>query len=203
LALSPQIFYGPLAANRASGGFAFMGSLFDQFAWGLSNAMSSWAINQPQNLALMGIATGTLGAGTIAVPASKIIIPPTIPIMTGALAGAGFNGQLMPSLATVVTLGISQAFNSAGQYSGIVGGVGIGVDSSKIIVSNAGTLVPLLLANLSGMMGGSGAVLPSMCAGLGNGIASLLMQGAGIGTVVGTPSIPPLPGTGVSNSVVI
>jgi hypothetical protein len=200
MALTPPTLYSAFAANRASGGFAFNGQLFDLFALGLSNALSSWAVGQPQNLALSGIATGLLGGGSVT---GKLIVPPSIPLMLGALTGAGVSGQLAPSLATVVALGISQAFNTSGQYSGIVIGVGTGVDSSKIIVANTGTLVPLLIANLAGSMGGQGQALPQICAGLGAGITALLMQGTGIGAVAGVPTFPPIPGTGASNSVVI
>ena len=203
MALSPAIIYNSLVANRAAGGFAFNGQLFDKFALGIANAVSVWAVGQPDNVALRGKAAGFVGTGTIASPASKIIIPPHIPLMLGALAGAGVRGQLAPSLAVVMTLGISQAFVQSGQYGGIVLGVGVGADSSKIVLANVVTLVPLLSANLAGTLGGTGVTLPNMSWGLGLGICALLSQGVGVGAVVGVPVFPPATGTGTSTSVVL
>ena len=105
------------------------------------------------------------------------------------------------SLASVVAFGISNAFTSSAQYLGTSGGVGIGQDVSKVTVANAASLVPFLLGNLSGALGGSGLALPQLVTGLANGIATLLLSGTGTGTVVGAPS--PAPATGATLSVVV
>ena len=202
MALTTEIFMASLQSVRLAGGFPFAGINFDRFAVGLALAMMQWAISQPQNLSLTGLALGVPGVGAVVAPGSKLFIPQNVPTMTAALAGAGMAGPLSPSLATVVTLGVTGAFNTAGQYLGPAAGVGSGADVSKVTVSNAGTLVPILMANLSASLG-PGLALPQMCAGVGNGIAALLIQGTGTGVVAG--SAPPGPPTtsGATTSVVV
>jgi len=200
MAINPGIIYGTLVSNRASGGFPMNGVNFDRLALGLANGVCAWGIGQPQNLGLTGITSGTVGAGIINPGTTKLIVPPTVPVVLGALAGAGMVGPLAESLAVVVTLSISQAFSTAGQYTGPSAGVGLGSDVSKISISNPATLIGLLMTNLTAALG-PGSALAIMATGLGNGIASLLLLGMGIGSVNGPPA--PSPGAGTSICVVV
>lgn len=196
MAVTPGVIYSALIANRASGIHPLLGPNFETLALAIGNSVAAWAVGQPLNVALAGVAAGASGGGTIAPPTTRIVVPPTVSIMLGALSGAGFNGPMMPSLATVVTLGISQAFTTSGQYAGTVTGVGSGQDVSKVVVSNPSTLIPLLLPLI-----GTGPAAPQLATGLANGIAGLLLQGTGTGTVVGSSSPPAA--SGVSVSVII
>lgn len=200
MAISPNTITAALLANRASGGFPMAGSNFDRLALGVGMAVGAWGISQPQNLALTGATTGSAGAGAINPATTKLVVPPTVPIMSGALAGAGMVGPLAQSLAVVVTLSISQSFSASAQYLGTSAGVGLGADVSKVSVANAATLIGLLMANLTATLG-PGSALTIMATGLGNGIAALLLTGTGTGAVSGPPS--PSPGAGTSLSVVI
>ena len=202
MALSPPVIQGALLSARASAPFPFAGTNFDKLALGIGLAVSQWGLGQPQNLALLGAATGISGAGAIIPATSKLVVPPTVGLIQGALAGAGMVGQLAQSLAVVVAMGISQAFSVSGQYVGVSSSVGTGSDVSKVTVANAGTLIGILNANLSAVLG-PGPALGNMAAGLGNGIPLLLLQGTGAAAVTGSPTIPPLPAGGVTNSVVV
>lgn len=196
MAITPPGIYAALVSARASGGFPLLGPNFDTIAQGVSIAVSAWCVGQPQNVALLGVSTGSSGGGTIATPTTRLIVPPTVSVMTQALSGAGFNGQMMPSLATVVTLGISQVFSTQGQYAGVVPSVGVGVDATKIVVANPSTLIPILIPLL-----GKGPLSPQMGTGLAIGIAELLLLGTGVGTVVGIPG--PSPAVSISTSVIV
>jgi hypothetical protein len=120
--------------------------------------------------------------------------------MLGAFSGAGLNGPLALPLATAITLGLSQAFNTLGQYSGVVAGVGVGSDISKIVVANAPSLVGMLEVTLRAAMG-PGAALSLFTTGLGTGIASLLLLGTGMAPITGATA--GIPAAGSSTSVVV
>lgn len=197
MALTPPLIYQAFATNRA----LFNGPNFDRLALGLSTGLVTWAVGQPQNLALTGISTGIAGAGVIAPAATRLVVPPTVAILSAALIGAGMAGPLSGPLATVVTLGVSQTFAAYGQYSGAVAGVGTGADVSRVVVANPATLIGILQQSLSVL--GTGPALRMMAVGLGNGIAGLLLTGTGTGVVTGTPVVPPVPGSGISTSVVV
>ena len=198
MALLPNLIYQELIDARAAGGFPFNGFPFDQMALGIALGVSGWAVGQSQNVSLQGIVTGTIGSGAVVPVTTRLTVPPTVPLMMSALTGAGFSGQLMPSLATVVTLGISNVFNKYGQYSGPVAGVGVGQDVSKIVVANPATLQPLLANTLRGAMLGLGPSGMNLSIGLANGISLLLLQGVGTGTVAGVPGVVPASGTSIS-----
>lgn len=202
MALTTGVILGALNANRASGGFPFAGFNYDRLASGLAAGIVQWGIGQFPNLGLTGLATGLAGIGTISPVTTRIIVPSNPGVLLGALSGAGMNGPLARSLAVSVSLGVSQAFSSAGQYTGIVTGVAVGSDASKVTVSNAATLISILRGTLSGALG-SGSALDMMVAGLGNGIASLLLQGSGTGLVSGTLAIPPAPGSSPTTALVV
>jgi len=200
VALTPAIIQGSLLAARASGGVPLNGMSFDKMAMGIANGVIAWAVMQPQNLALTGVAVGTGGVGNVMAPTTKLIVPPNPSLMMGAFTGAGLIGPSGSSLATVVSIGISTAFTSAGQYQGLSPTVGVGSDTSKITVANAASLIGLLNANLNAMMG-AGSLIGVLSIGLGNGITSLLLQGFGMGAVTGAPA--PYPASGVTLSGVV
>lgn len=200
MALTPPVIYSSLAAARTAGTFPFGGAAFDQFALGLATGVSTWAISQPYNLALIGASSGTAGAGVIQPLTTRLIVPANVAVVYAACLAAGLNGPLGQALASVVASGLSAAFTTAGQYVGSSAGVGVGVDVSKVVVANPATLTAALMSGLSSYMGGGGA-MPMMATGLANGIVALLLGGTGTGIVTGTPSI--APAVGVTNSVVV
>jgi len=202
VALTSNVIYAALAANRASGGFAFAGVPFDQLAQGIAVGVWQWGVGQPQNLGLTGAAAGVSGGGAIVPATSRLSVPPNSGVVYGALVGAGMVGGLASPLATSVALGISQAFSVSGQYAGPVVGVGTGADVSKVAVSNAATLIGILRATLSAVLG-TGPALSQMATGLGNGIAALLLLGTGQAPVVGTPTVPAFPAATATTSVVV
>lgn len=196
--LTPALFYADLAAARVSGVFPMAGINFDRMALGLSAGVAAWAVNQPQNLALQGTASGSLGSGSIT--SGKLVVAPNPPVVIAALASAGMVGPLSVSLGTIVGLAIAKTFTQGGLYTGVSPSVGVGADVSKVIVSNASTLIPVLLGTLGSYLG-PGPGMPLMAMGLGNGIAQMLMLGAGTGSVVGSSG--PSPATGITTSVVV
>jgi len=200
MAINPSIITGSLLSNRASGGFPFAGINFDRLALGVGMAVGAWAVGQPQNLGLVGITTGSIGVGAINPITTKLIVLPSVTIMSSALTGAGMVGPLAQSLSVVVTMAISQSFSTSAQYLGTSAGVGLGADVSKVSVANSATLIGLLMANLTATLG-PGSALTIMATGLGNGIAGLLLTGIGTGAVNGPPA--PSPSTGTSLSVVV
>lgn len=201
MALTPPLLTSLLLASRASGTFPFAGAAFDLLAQGIANGVCAWSIYQPQNLALTGVATGTAGSGFVLPPASRLIVPPNVPAVLGALTAAGMNGPLGLALATVVSNGIAGTFTGYGQYGGMVAGVGVGADVSKVTLANAATLTATLMGTLAAAVGGGGPALSMLCSGLANGIAALLLGGTGTGSVTGPPSN--APGAGTSTSVVV
>ena len=201
MALTPSGITQALRSHRATGPFGFNGNAFERLVVGLGNGLGIWAVSQPQNLALFGAAVGTAGLGAVSAPTTRLVVPPTVPIVQGALVGAGLNGPLSVSLATTVAYGVSQVFTQQAQYLGVSGVVGVGQDVSKITVANPVTLTPILVSTLAGAFGAIGAFLSQLAVGLANGISGLLLQGTGTGTVVGSPST--APAAGPTNSVVV
>ena len=200
MALTPPVILASLQAFRTSGSLPMMGVDFDRMAAGIAQAVFQWGVGQPQNLALLGIAVGSGGSGVIAPPATKLIVPPNPGVVLGAMTGAGIAGPTGVSLAAVIANGISSAFTSSGQYSGVSTTVGVGTDNSKIIVSNAASLIGTLNGVLSSMLG-AGPSIGMLSTGLGNGIAAMLLQGTGTGAITGAPG--PYPASGSTTSMVV
>ena len=151
MALTPPLIYADLAAARASGGFPFAGINFDRMAWAIAYAVVAWY--QSGGVTLKGVSIGTAGAGTIATPASKLVLLPNPPLVIGGLASAGMVGPLSVSLGTVVALGLAKTVTTYGQYAGGVVGVGIGGDVSKAVIVNAPNLIAQLVVFLASMLG--------------------------------------------------
>jgi len=200
MALNPAVILTALQAARSSGALPLLGINYDRLATGIAQGVSQWGVGQPQNLALTGMATGFGGAGTIVSAGTKIVVPANYGVVLGALISAGMVGPVGPSLAMAVTNGISSAFTVSGQYSGVSSMVGSGNDVAKVTMANAGTLIGILNSVLVGSLG-TGSSIGMLSAGLGNGIASLLLLGTGTGVVMGTPG--PYAATGPTLSVVI
>lgn len=197
MALTPPIIYSNLASARASGGFPFLGVNFDRLAWAIAYGVVSWL---PTGTQLKGVSVGTAGVGAINIPVSKLFLSPNPPLVIAGLASAGMVGPLSVSLGTVVSQGLAQSVTVSGQYAGVVAGVGLGGDVSKMVFTNGPALVALLEGYMASMLG-PGPAGPQMAAGLGIGIASLFMTITGTGNVIGPPS--PSAATGQSTSVVV
>lgn len=202
MALSPNNIQASLLSVRTSAIHFLNGIDYDRLAQGIGLAVFQWAIGQPQNLALTGTATGTLGTGVISAPTTRLVVPPNPGLVKAALTGAGVSGIVSASLSLVVSSGISQAFTLYGQYLGPSGAVGVGASVAKVTVANAATLAGILNVTLLPIVG-KGPVVTSLSLGLGTGIAGLLLQGTGVGAVIGTPTIPPLPGASPTLSTVV
>lgn len=196
MALTPAILVAALQGSRSSGSVSLMGPDYDRIVVGIAQAIFQWGVGQPQNLALTGSAVGSAGVGAITPVTTRITVPPSFGIMLSALTGAGVKGPTGVSMASAVSNGISLAFSSSAQYTGVSSTVGAGQDISRITVANAATLIALLNANL-----GNGPSIGMLSNGLGNGIASMLLQGVGTGTVTGIPT--PFAATGVTFSTVV
>tara|TARA_Y100000310_G_scaffold241573_1_gene245595 strand:+ start:1241 stop:1846 length:606 start_codon:yes stop_codon:yes gene_type:complete len=201
MALIPPVIFSELQQARAASPFPFSGFQFDQLALGVSIAVSGWAIGQPQNVALTGVAAGAVGGGAVVPVTTKVFVVPNPPVMIAAFAGAGFVGPLGIALATVMAVGLGNAFSKNAQYAGPVAGVGVGQDVAKIVTANAATLIPLIVSTCTGTLGGGGPMLTQFATGLANGLSTMLLTGAGTGTVAGVPG--PSPASGASTCVLV
>jgi hypothetical protein len=75
----------------------------------------------------------------------------------------------------------------------------VGTDATKVSISNAGTLIGLLIPNLQGA-GINGTLASQLGTGLGNGLSTLIQTGYGIGGVIGSAS--PVSASGTSIALV-
>lgn len=158
-------------------------------------AVSAWALS-PSNVALQGVTAGAVGAGTVF---GKVFITPA-PIIVPTSALAVLFGNMAPSVARAVGLGVAAAFNSSALYQGASAGVGTGTDLSKVSLSNGPALV-LALNAAAGSMTLAGVDVPRVMVALGTGVANLVLTGTGVGTVAGP--VGPSPGAGTSTSWVL
>ena len=181
---------------RSAGKHGLNGVSFDSLAWSIADGVSDWVSN-PTNVALIGLANGVSGVGTIT--SSHLFLPPVIPIVEGGLTSAGITGPVASSLATVVTLALAHVVTQFGGYDGVCPTVSNGVDISKVVLSNPGSLITGLSQSMNnnGINGQSAARLSN---GLGLGIAALFLTVTGTGKVVGVAG--PSPSTGPSFSKV-
>lgn len=197
MALTAAGINSRLIQFRNSGLFGFNGLGFPEMATGMAQAISVWAVGNPANLALSGVAVGTAGAGTILPTSTKIVVPPNPVALQEGLAVGGITGPLSSSLAVAVTSGVSSAFSADAQYTGGVVGVGSGVDTASVTLANT----PALVALLRQFLPGNGPLQGDLALGLGTGITNLLLLGTGAGTVIGTAT--PASAVGTSYSVVV
>lgn len=159
-------------------------------------AVATWAI-VPSNVVFVGVTTGAVGGGTVT---GKITVPPTpLPVNLG-MAAAGLLGPTAPSIGRAVGMGVSAAFNASGTYQGVATGVAVGGDISKVVSANGPALTAVISATAASQAM-LGPTMPQLAAGLGAGIAALMLTGFGVGTVVGVAG--PSPAVGASISRVI
>lgn len=169
------------------------GPVWAKLATMIGIGVTAWAII-PANLALQGVTAGAAGSG--AVTGKVFVVPAPLPV-PAAVALASLLGPVAPNAARAVGLGVAAAFNASAAYQGVSVGVGTGTDVSKVSLANGPSLVTALglAATTTGM---TGVDISRICAGLGPGIASLLLTGTGTGVVAGP--VGPAPGAGTSLS---
>lgn len=166
-----------------------------KIAKAVGSALPKW-IPLPTNVLVQGVTSGVLGGGTVN---GKLFVTGGSAIVVAGLAQAGMSGPAASGLGSAVGSGVATAFNTGAQYTGSSPGVGVGSDTSKISLSNAGTLIPLLLGELQGV-GVNGPLATQLATGLGTGIAQVVQTGFGFGAVAGSPS--PIPAVSTSISTV-
>lgn len=156
-------------------------------------AVAAWS-QLPANVTLQGVTTGAVGSGIVTGKLSVIPAPLPVP---AAVAAASLLGLDAASVGRAVGLGVAAAVNASATYQGASVGVGSGTDVSKVTLSNGPTLVAALglAASSTGLVGVN---VPRICAGLGPGIAALLLTGTGIGVVAGPVGPAPSAGTSLS-----
>ncbi len=181
-----------VAAAILAAGPDLTGSSFTRLATVVGIALSAWA-PVPANVVIQGVTTGAAGAG--AVTGKLYVVPAPLPVSASALAV--LFGNIAPSVARAIGVGVANALNASALYQGASAGVGSGADVSKVSFANGMSLVAALsLAATSTAF--SGVDVPRICAALGPGIAALLLTGSGIGVVAGP--VGPAPGVGTSLS---
>lgn len=193
MSLIPSAITGAIISAGAG---IFPGSLhLPKIATAVGLAIPAW-ISLPTNVLVFGATAGTTGTGTVQ---GKMFCIPSGQV-PASLAAAGLLGVNAARLGAAVETGVASSFNTLAQYSGFSTGVSAGTDVSKVVSSNAATLIPILLANLIGVAI-AGITAPQLAAGLGNGISLLVFTATGLGGVIPI-SAGPAPGFGTSNSVV-
>jgi len=204
MALNAGTILQAFQAARAAAPYPFLGSQYDKLAIGIANGVAQWGVGNQANLGLTGGASGLAGTGTIVPLLSKLAVPANVGIVLAEFKGAGLNGPLGTSLATVTAVAIAQAFSGSGNYTGPSASVAVGADVSKITTANGGTLTKILMGTIAAAApASSGPALPMMARALGSGIASQLLQGTGAGSIQGGPIVPTIPGAGATSSQVV
>lgn len=190
MALTAPAITSILESSRAAGPTPFLGVTFSQLTLALGASLNAWAVGQAQNVALTGSTFGAAGAGAIFPVTTRIIIPPDPAPFVAGFAANGIVGPTSASLAVVLAVGLSSAFASLGQYSGVSSGVATGLDASKILFANPVTLNAILGPTLVSFVG-PGPVSPQLALGLSIGICQWMLTGTGVGTVTPAPGAPP------------
>lgn len=198
MGINPPLVYAALKLYAPVGHFAFEGKAFDSLAWAIAWGFCDW-LDNPINVTLMGLSTGTVGTGYIPDETTRLFVIPATPLMVAALETAGINGPLKSSLATTVTLAITHVVTQFGGYMGVSAAVGVGTDVSKVINANGLALIETLLSSMA-EEDMKGPAAQRMANGLGMGIAALVLTAFGTGKVVG--AVGPAPSSGPSLSKV-
>lgn len=172
------------------------GQVWVRAATGVGVAVQTW-LATPGNVVLNGVVTGIAGGGTVTGKAFVVPAPLPVNLTVAAASLLGVDAQLA---ATAIGLGVGTAVNASAAYVGVSQGA-IGVEVSKVAYANSGTLTALLAANFAAQ-GLNGPVALQFAAGLGPGIAGIMLTGAGAGAAVGPGGPLPAVGTSVSNFVV-
>jgi hypothetical protein len=181
------------SAIIAAGQAIFPGSQnLPRIASAVGKTLPQW-LPLPTNVLAQGATVGVAGVGTVN---GKLFVLNGAVLVVAGLNQAGINGPSAQGIGSAVGSGVASVLNSSLQYSGTSAGVGVGADTSKISLSNAGTLISLLLGNLQASQI-NGQQAARLATGLGNGIANLVQTGFGFGGVTGSPS----PVSAVSTSI--
>lgn len=191
MAITPTNLFASLNAARGP----LLGLASTQLITGIAQGVAMWA----PTVSLVGSAQGLAGIGSIQPGLSRLVVPPNIAAVQAGLASNAIVGPNAVLVAGMVAAGVSSCFTAFGQYAGISSGVGGGQDTSKIVVAEPSSLASLILS-FSGMVG---PMAFPMCMGVAVGISSLLLQGVGTATVVGTVNPSGAPAVSVTNSQVI
>lgn len=184
------------SAILSSGQGVFPGSqTLPRIASAVGKTLPQW-LPVPTNVLAQGSCVGVAGVGTVQ---GKLFVLNGAALVIAGLNQAGISGPSAQGLGTAVGSGVASALNASLQYRGASPGVGSGIDVSKVSLSNVGTLIGLLLANLQAAQV-NGPQAPRLASGLGIGIANLVQTGFGFGGVSGAPS--PIPAVSRSISLV-
>lgn len=184
------------SAIIAAGQAIFPGSQnLPRIASAVGKALPAW-LPSPTNVLAQGVTVGVAGIGSAN---GKMFVLNGVALVVAGLNQAGVTGPAAQGLGTAVGSGVASVLNSTLQYSGVSFGVGSGSDVSKVSLSNAGTLIGLLLASLQASQI-NGQQAARLATGLGTGLANLVLTGFGFGGVAGSPS--PIPSVGTSVSLV-
>lgn len=184
------------SAIIAAGQATFPGSQnLPRIASAVGKSLPQW-LPIPTNVLAQGATVGVAGVGTVN---GKMFVLNGAALVVAGLNQAGISGPSAQGLGTAVGSGVASVLNSSMQYSGTSPGVGSGADTSKVSLSNSGTLIGILLANLQAAQV-NGQQAPRLASGLGLGIANLVQTGFGFGGVAGSPS--PVPAVSTSISLV-
>ena len=163
-------------------------------ATAVGNSIQAW-LPIIKNVITTGVSIGVAGAGTV--NGKMFFVPSGATI--GTLQAAGINGVNATGIGSSVENGVASVLNSYAQYTGSVAGVGVGADSTKVSLSDSGTLIGILIGNLQAA-GITGVLASQLGTGLGNGLGTLVQTGYGIGGVTGSPS--PVGASGVSTALI-
>ena len=191
-------FYAMLQAMRNIGPYSFDGPGYNALAWAIADGVGDW-IDDPTNVAMVGISTGQGGVGFIDDRMTQMFAIPAYPLMLASLETAGINGPLAASLSVVVTSAFVTSILASGGYQGVCPTVAAGKDYSKVVMANPIALAAdLMQAFAKNKI--TGPVAIRLANGLGGGIAAIMLTAFGTGTVIGTPAPVPIPATGPSLS---
>lgn len=182
------------AALRTSAPFPG-GPAFDLLCQAVANAVTAWL---PAGVALVGVTSGVVGAGTVTGALAFAGAPPAVLGAMGAL-----HGPNVPSLATTLSAGLTAGLAGL-PYAGVSVGVGTGTDVSRVVSANVPALAQALRAAHSALcaaQGGTGSTVPAFYEALASGIAVVISTGTGTGAVAPTGPLGPSSSVGTSTSV--
>lgn len=162
----------------------------------ISTGISSWA-SIPSSITLNGLTSGVAGTGAVT---GKLTVPANPTFYENAFVSAGLIGLKKSPLCVALSNAISIAFSTA-IYTGNSQGVGLGVDTSKVVSANSVSLISILNSTFaSNGIGGINA--PVLVSAISTGVVSQLMTGFGNGAVLGSPSIAPTVGSSICYVVI-
>lgn len=162
-------------------------------ATAVARSILSW-ISVPTNVTVQGVTAGSAGVGAVN---GKMLFSGPPNLLSIALQQVGVVGPTSAGVGLVIGSGVASTLNSSAQYAGTSAAVGVGSDTSKVSNANPATLVPILVANLSGQQV-AGISATRFATGLAQGISNLVLTGTGLGGVTGSASPSGAAGTSIS-----